>query len=87
MEAQVIKERIYQFLIQLKQADGLQYDTELFQSKYITSLFALQIVQFIEREFHLKLGRRDITEQNFHTIDAMAELVQRRLAGGGEGNG
>lgn len=82
MELQEIKERIYQFLTKLKKADGLEYDTELVKSKYITSLFALQIVQFIEREFRIKLGRKDITEANFHTINAMAELVQQRLNGG-----
>ncbi len=82
MELQEIKERIYQFLTKLKKADGLEYDTELFKSKYITSLFALQIVQFIEKEFRIKLGRKDITEANFHTINAMAELVQQRLSGG-----
>ena len=82
MELQEIKERIYQFLTKLKKADGLEYDTELFKSKYITSLFGLQIVQFIEKEFRIKLGRKDITEANFHTINAMAELVQQRLSGG-----
>lgn len=87
MELQEIKERIYQFLTRLKKADGLQYDTELFKSKYITSLFALQIVQFIEKEFRIKLGRKEICEQNFHTIDAMAELVQRHLNGEGEKHG
>ena len=82
MGQQEIKERIYQFLTKLKKADGLEYDTELFKSKYITSLFALQIVQFIEKEFHIKLGRKDITEANFHTINAMAELVHQRLSSG-----
>ena len=82
MEQQEIKERIYQFLTKLKKADGLEYDTELFKSKYITSLFALQIVQFIEKEFHIKLGRKDIMEANFHTINAMAELVHQRLSSG-----
>ena len=54
MEQQEIKERIYQFLTKLKKADGLEYDTELFKSKYITSLFALQIVMFLEKEFGIQ---------------------------------
>ena len=83
MELQEIREKIYGFLAQLKPADGLAYDTELFKSKYITSLFALQIVMFIEKEFKIKLGRKDISENNFHTIDAMAELVAAHLNGGG----
>ena len=87
MEHQEICERIYGFLAQLKPAEGLTYDTELFKSKYITSLFALQIVMFLEKEFGIKLGRKDIMEQNFHTINAMAELVQLRLGAGGGKNG
>ena len=59
MELQEIREKIYGFLAQLKPADGLAYDTELFKSKYIS-------------------------EKNFHTIDAMAELVAAHLNGGGE---
>ncbi len=83
MELQEIREKIYGFLARLKPAEGLQYDTELFKSKYITSLFALQIVMFLEKEFRIKLNRKDISEQNFHTINAMAELVALRLGGGG----
>lgn len=82
MELQEIREKIFNFLAQLKSADGLQYDTELFKSKYITSLFALQIVMFLEKEFKIKLNRKDINEQNFHTINAMADLVALRLNGG-----
>ena len=84
MELQVIKEQIYDFLAQLKPAAGLQYDTELFKSKYITSLFAIQIVTFLEKQFKIKLSRKDISEQNFHTINAMAELVALRLETGGK---
>lgn len=79
MELQEIREKIYNFLAQLKPTDGLQFDTELFKSKYITSLFALQIVMFLEKEFKIKLNRKDINEQNFHTINAMADLVALRL--------
>ncbi len=73
------KERIFQFFVQQKKADGLTYDTELLKSKYINSLFALQIVMFLEDEFGIKLGRKDISEKNFHTITAIAELVERLL--------
>lgn len=84
MEPQEIKGKIFDFLAKTKNADGLTYDTELFKSKYITSLFALQIVMFIEKEFAIKLGRKDINEKNFHTINAMADLVSRYLDAKGD---
>ncbi len=84
MEREEICKSIHSFLMEKKKVAGLQYDTELFKSKYITSLFALQIVLFIEKEFGIKLARKDISEKNFHTIDAMADLVCMRLTKGNE---
>lgn len=73
------QERIYQFFVEKKKAEGLTYDTELLKSKHINSLFALQIVMFVEKEFHIKLGRKDISTENFHSINAIAALVDRQL--------
>lgn len=75
------KERIFQFFVDKKKADGLTYDTELLKSRFINSLFALQIVTFVEKEFRVKLGRKEITEQNFHSIEAIAALVDSHLKG------
>lgn len=73
------RERIYQFFVDKKKADSLEYDTELLKSKHINSLFALQIVMFVEKEFHVKLARKEISEQNFHSINAIAALVDSHL--------
>ncbi|MBR1659581.1 MAG: acyl carrier protein [Oscillospiraceae bacterium] len=71
------KERIYQFFVQKKRAEGLDYDTELLRSKHINSLFALEIVRFVEKEFSVKLPRKEISEANFRSINAIAALVER----------
>ncbi len=73
------QERIFQFFVEQKKADGLTYDTELLKSKHINSLFALQIVMFVEKEFHIKLTRKEISTENFHSINAIAALVNRHL--------
>lgn len=74
------KERILQFFADKKKADGLSYGTELLKSKHINSLFALQVVMFVEKEFGIKLARKEISPENFHSIDAIAALVERHLA-------
>ncbi len=73
-------ERIFRFFVQQNRAEGLTYDTELLKSKHINSLFALQIVTFVEKEFGIRLKRKEISEQNFHTIRAIAALVDSHLA-------
>lgn len=73
------RERIFQFFAEKKKADGLTYDTELLKSKHINSLFALQIVMFVEKEFQVKLTRKEISMENFHSINAIAALVDGHL--------
>ncbi len=74
------QERIFSFCEENHKAEGLSYDTELLKSHHVNSLFALQIVLFVENEFGIKLGRKEITEKNFHSINAIAELVEKHLA-------
>lgn len=73
------QERIFQFFVEKKKAEGLSYDTELLKSKHINSLFALQIVLFVEKEFGVKLTKKEISVENFHSINAIAALVDSHL--------
>lgn len=73
------QERIYQFFVDKNKAEGLTYDTELLKSKHINSLFALQIVMFVEKEFQVKLTRKEISTKNFSSINAIAALVDSHL--------
>ena len=74
------RERIFQFFADKKKADGLTYDTELLKSRHINSLFALEIVLFVEREFGIKLSKKEISMDNFHSINAIAALVDSHLS-------
>ena len=81
MELNEIKERIFRFFEEQKKSEGLEYDTELLKSKYVNSLFALQIVAYVEKEFGIKLKRKEISEKNFHSINAIADLVEQHVSG------
>lgn len=71
------KQTIFQFFAQRNMADGLAYDTELMDSGKVNSLFALEIVLYLEKTFKIRLKGKDINKNNFRTINAMAELVER----------
>ena len=49
-----------------------------------SSLFAMQLVMFIEREFAIEIVGEDLQESNFRNVSAMAALVCRRLGGSAE---
>ena len=73
----MIQEQILEFFREKKKAEGLAFDTDLFKGGYIDSLFALEMVIYLEETFHIKLRNDDINEENFRTIDAIAAVVER----------
>ena len=75
------RERIMKYFEEKKLTDGLTYDTELLDSRYVNSMFALEIVLFVEKEFGIKLKRKEISKENFRTINAIAETVERHGRG------
>ena len=58
-------------------------DLDLFAGGLVSSLFALELVVFLESTFGVVVGGPDLRLDNFRTVDAMTALVQR--LGGGDG--
>jgi methoxymalonate biosynthesis acyl carrier protein len=53
-------------------------EDDIFELGFVNSLFAMELVLFIERTFAFELPNEDLTLDNFRTVRAMAELVGRR---------
>ena len=58
----------------------LQDDQDIFALGLVNSLFAMQLVLFIEKEFNMTVGNEDLDLENFRTIDAMVRLVEQKGA-------
>ena len=71
------KERILEFFLKEKKISGIDENTDLFGEGHVNSLFALEMVVFIEKTFSLKIPRKEMNKANFTTVAAMAELVER----------
>lgn len=74
---QNIFQTVFTFLQEKTKCSTLNGDTDLMKSGLVNSLFALEIVMFVEKTFHIKLGRKDITAENFRTVNQIAALVER----------
>lgn len=72
------QERILGFFKE-KGISGIAPDTDLFKGGYVNSLFALEIVMYLEKEFKIKMKNKDITEKNFKTVEAISETVEKYL--------
>ena len=52
-------------------------DVNLFENGFVDSLFAIEIVLFLEREFKIQIKNKDITKENFKDIDHICEVVAK----------
>lgn len=74
------KARIKTFLTQYFGNHELQADEDIFSLGFINSMFAMQLVLFIEQEFQVVIDNEDLDFENFRTINAMASLIDRKNA-------
>ena len=58
----------------------LQDDDDIFSLGFVNSLFAMQLVMFVEKEFQLKVHDDDLLIDNFRTVNAVMDLVQRKVS-------
>jgi methoxymalonate biosynthesis acyl carrier protein len=53
---------------------------DFFALCYVNSLFAMQLVAFLEQEFTLVLGPQDMDFDNFRTVDGLVGFVAAKTA-------
>jgi len=61
--------------------DALGDDENLFESGIVNSLFAVQLMTFVERKFNIEIGTDDLDIENFKSIQATAAFVVRKSPG------
>ena len=59
----------------------MENDTDLFKGGYIDSLFAFEMVVYLEETFGVRIPDKAITEDNFRTIAAIAALIEAQRHG------
>jgi len=53
-------------------------DENIFSSAAVNSLFLLQMIMFLEREFGIRIENADLEMDNFRTITTIAALIERK---------
>jgi methoxymalonate biosynthesis acyl carrier protein len=76
MEA--IKARIRGFISDYIRNHAPTDDEDIFASGFVNSLFAMQLVTFVESEFRITIDSEDLDIENFNTINAICSLVERK---------
>jgi methoxymalonate biosynthesis acyl carrier protein len=75
-----IKQKTRTFIGKFFKQMELQDDEDMFAKGFVNSLFAMQLVMFVEQEFGVTVEDQDLDIENFRSLNAIAALVQRKRA-------
>jgi acyl carrier protein len=78
MSQSVIKGDVKAFLSRHVRGVDVKDGDDIFTMGLVNSMFAMQLVEFIEKRFQVEIGPDDLEMDNFRTIDAIAALVERK---------
>jgi methoxymalonate biosynthesis acyl carrier protein len=72
--------KIRAFILSSINLPDLADDDNLFESGIVNSLFAVELMTFLEKTFAIEVSPDDLDIANFQSIDACADFVARKSA-------
>ena len=72
------KEAVRNFILSSIFVENLRDDDDLFESGLVNSLFAVQLMTFIEKTFGIEVGPDDLDIKNFQSVNAATDFVLRK---------
>jgi methoxymalonate biosynthesis acyl carrier protein len=59
----------------------LDDDFDIFEAGLVNSLFAIELMTFLEKAFDIKVTMDDLDMENFKTVNSTGRFVQRKKEG------
>jgi len=72
------KSSIRSFLRRYLNHEEIDDTADIFASGFVDSMFAMQLVQFLESEFDVTVEDQDLQIENFNTVNNMAAFIDAK---------
>ncbi|HWK88481.1 MAG TPA: phosphopantetheine-binding protein [Longimicrobium sp.] len=72
------RQQVRDFVSRFFRGHDLGDDEDMFATGYVNSMFAMQLVQFVESAFGVTVEGDDMEIDNFRSIGAIAAFVERK---------
>jgi methoxymalonate biosynthesis acyl carrier protein len=77
-EEKKIRDTITNFLLSSINIANLNDDDHLFESGVVNSLFAVQLMTFLEKNFAIEIGMDDLDIANFASVNSTTAFVMKK---------
>lgn len=78
VEEKKIQATVTDFLLSSISIVNLSGDDHLFESGIVNSLFAVQLMTFLEKSFAIEIGMDDLDIENFKSVNATTAFVMKK---------
>ncbi|MFE1250338.1 acyl carrier protein [Streptomyces sp. NPDC058735] len=72
--------RIADYLSRFFPVQDLTDDDDIFELGFVSSMFAMQLVSFVEHEFGITVENEDLELEHFRSVSALDAFVTRKLS-------
>jgi acyl carrier protein len=81
-EPEFIKEKVRTYILQSVHADSnkIKDSSLIFKEGFLDSMGFILLITFLEAEFKIKTNDSDLIEENFESIKAITEFVDKKSA-------
>jgi len=77
-ETQTHQDTIRQYIIENVNLTELDDDYDIFAAGVVSSLFAIELMTFLEKTFNIKVTMDDLDMENFKTVNSTTNFVQQK---------
>lgn len=77
-----VESSISEFIKESIGIDTLNSDMDIFETGIVNSLFAIQLMSYIENNFNIRIDLDDLDMDNFRSVKQMVEFVIKKQTEG-----
>ncbi len=74
-----IKKILLNYINRSNATKKIEADDDLFETGIVHSLFAMQLILFIEKEFDIEIDDEELDFEKIKTINDIVDLVSKKL--------
>jgi acyl carrier protein len=80
IEVATTKEKIRNYIVQTSHADANKIKDEslIFKEGFFDSMGFIMLITYLEEQFGIKTVDSDLIEENFESVNAISEFIQRK---------
>lgn len=71
---------VKEYLSKVLRKNDFEDDEDIFASGSVNSLFAMQLILFLEKRFGITVGKKDLDRDNFKSLNAITKFLDTKIS-------